>query len=107
MLSTNELYDLVVLEDSPPMKPLFGSGILMMGRPDDSEWRIFYQSQKPGPTGEHISVAFETSLDMFRNRVGSRIAMVETEADSGATQNSLRLLHRFIAELRESTQTVA
>jgi hypothetical protein len=102
MISTNQLYDLVVLEDDPPLTSLVGVGMVMMGRPEeiDEQWMIFYQSEKPNPSGEPISVAFETRLDLFRHRVGGRIASIEKMADSGATQNTLRLLHRLIDELR-------
>ncbi|MGI9613882.1 MAG: hypothetical protein ACR2QO_13300, partial [Acidimicrobiales bacterium] len=102
MISTNQLYDLVVLEDDPPLTSLIGAGLLMMGRPSeiDEPWKIFYQSEKPTASGEPISVAFETSLPLFRQRVGGRIARIESIADDGATQKTLRLLHQLIGELR-------
>ncbi|MDH3681970.1 MAG: hypothetical protein OEV40_18685, partial [Acidimicrobiia bacterium] len=104
MISSNERYDLIVMDDDPPLSALIGAGMLMMGRPDehDEPWRIFYQSEKPSPSGEPISVAFETELDMFRHRVGGRIALLEAEADNGATQATLRLLHQFIDDLRRT-----
>ncbi len=103
MISTNQHYDFIVMEDEPPVTSMIGAGLLMMGRPDDDkDWMIFYQSEKPGPDGRPISVAFETKLDMFRHRVGSRIAnLLEAEADKGSTQNTLRLLHSLIDELKE------
>jgi hypothetical protein len=102
MISTNQLYDLVVLDDDPPLTSLIGAGLLMMGRPSETDepWKIFYQSEKPSASGERISVAFETSLPLFRQRVGGRIAGIESIADDGATQNTLRLLHQLIDELR-------
>ncbi len=102
MLSTNELYDFVILEDDPPIESLIGAGLLMMGRPDDTDdpWMIFYQSERPTSSGELISVAFETRLPLFRQRVGGRIAGIEAVADEGATQRSLRMLHQLLDGLR-------
>ncbi len=107
MISTNVRYDLIIIEDDPPLTALAGAGILMMGEPDgdDEDWKIFYQSAKPDRNGDPISVAFETQLDMFRQRVGGRIALLRDEADKGATQSTLRRLHAFIAELRERTDS--
>jgi hypothetical protein len=98
LISTNQLYDLVILEDDPPLTSLIGAGLVMMGRPEevDEPWLIFYQSVKPSSSGEPISVAFETRLDLFRQRVGGRIASIEAIADDGATQSTLRLLHQLI-----------
>lgn len=102
MLSTNQLYDFVILDDDPPLVSLIGAGMVMMGRPaeTDGPWMIFYQSEKPSPSGEPISVAFETRLPLFRQRVGGRIAGIEAIADDGATQRSLRVLHQLLDELR-------
>ena len=102
LISTNQLYDLVILEDDPPLTSLIGAGLIMMGRPaeTDGPWMIFYQSEKPSASGEPISVAFETRLDLFRQRVGGRIGAIESIADDGATQSTLRLLHQLIDELR-------
>ncbi len=102
MLTTNVRYELVVMEDDQPSAPLVGAGMLMMGQPDDPDqpWKIFYESNKPGPAGDHITVAFETTLDIFRHSVGGRVAGLEEAVERGATQATLRILHELLGDLR-------
>lgn len=103
LIRTNRRYDLIVVDDDPPLTDLAGAGLLMIGNPNDADspWTVFYQSLKPGPDGELISVAFETSLELFRKPVGGRIAELTDLATSSAAQSSLRLLHNLIDGLAE------
>lgn len=102
LITTNKLYDLIIVDDDPPMTSMAGTGLLMMGDPTtpDGNWSVFYQSTKPGSAATMISVAFETTLELLREPVGVRIGLLADQATEQSTQESLRLLRELIDSLR-------
>ncbi len=103
LITTNKLYDLIVVDDDPPLTSLAGTGLLMMGDPTSSsgKWSLFYESTKPGPDSGLICVAFETQFELLREPVGVRIGSLANLATEHTTHESLRLLRDLIDSLRK------